>query len=159
MHTDIKWVIKAFDALTTRELYRILQIRNEIFVVGQQILYCDVDDLDMEAIHLMGIIDDKMIAYCRIFGPGIIEPDACNFGRVGVIPSERGKGYGKSLIYQVQQYLGLRWPKLTTIIHAQHYLETYYADLGFQRCSGVYDIVSIPHIDMEWKHENQQYIN
>lgn len=145
---SLHWNIKAFDNFNTKELYNCLQLRTEVFVLGQNCVYQDMDGLDWQAIHICGYFHQKLIAYCRIFEPGLVEPNACNFGRVLVAPAYRRQGVGRLLMEQTMDYLREQWPKENTVIHAQKYLEAFYQSLGFTTCSATYLEVGIPHIKM-----------
>lgn len=130
-----------------------LQLRNEVFVVGQNCVYQDADGMDAAAIHLLGRYQEHIIACCRIFPVNVVEPNRCNFGRVAVAPNLRGRGWGRELVKQTQQYLQTQWPESITLIHAQSYLKDFYQFLGFVVCSEEYDEVGIPHLNMEWQHK------
>lgn len=150
----IRWRFKTFEELSSVEVYDMLQLRNEVFVVGQQCVYQDADGMDNKAIHLCGYFDYSLIAYCRIFSPGITEPENCSFGRVAVDEKWRGKGIGKELVIQTKKFLKERWPANCTLIHAQNYLWRFYESFGFEIVGGVYDEVGIPHVKMSWQHGN-----
>lgn len=149
----IRWRFKLFEELSNVEVYDMLQLRNEVFVVGQQCVYQDADGMDNKAIHLCGYFDYSLIAYCRIFPPGIIEPEQCNFGRVAVSEKWRGRGIGKEVVIQTQAFLKEKWVERSTLIHAQNYLRHFYEALAFVGKGEVYDEVGIPHIHMVWHHE------
>lgn len=154
MSEQLSWSFKTFAQLSLEELYQLLQLRNEVFVVGQNCVYQDADGRDAAAIHLLGKWKEQIVAYCRIFPNGVEVPDMCNFGRVAVVPDLRGKGWGKELVRKAQQYLKTQWPEATTLIHAQSYLKDFYHFLGFEVCSDEYDEVGIPHLNMKWQHNS-----
>lgn len=152
MNEAIHWRFKSFEELNNLEVYDLLQLRNEVFVVGQQCVYQDADGVDNKAFHLCGYANYTLVAYCRIFPLGVAEENACNFGRVAVGEPWRGQGIGRALIIRTQAFLKEHWPDSVTIIHAQNYLRRFYEALGFQVKGGVYDEVGIPHVKMLWKH-------
>ncbi|MES2882451.1 MAG: GNAT family N-acetyltransferase, partial [Bacteroidota bacterium] len=93
----IDWNVKKFDELTPHELYAVLQLRNEVFVVEQNCVFQDADDKDQVAFHFMGWSDKKLLAYTRLLGPGTTYPEA-SIGRVVSSPLARGSGIGKELM-------------------------------------------------------------
>ena len=94
----IKWKEQRFIDMSTEEFYEIFKFRSEIFVVEQQILYNDFDYKDYKAIHLSGFINEKLMAYARIFNKGDYYENNPGFGRVAVKEEERGNSYGKELV-------------------------------------------------------------
>ena len=144
----MNWKIKSFEELTTAELYAILHLRSEVFVIEQNCAYQDLDYSDQKALHLMGTDDNGvLLAYTRIFGPGIKYTEA-SIGRVVTSPLARGKGAGRELmersIAELQQHYG----KIPIKIGAQQYLQKFYGALGFEQTSEMYLEDGIPHIEM-----------
>ncbi|MBS0026404.1 GNAT family N-acetyltransferase [Chitinophaga sp. 22321] len=144
----MNWKIKSFEELTTAELYAILHLRSEVFVIEQNCAYQDLDYSDQKALHLMGTDDSGvLLAYTRIFGPGIKYTEA-SIGRVVTSPLVRGKGAGRELmersIAELQQHYG----KIPIKIGAQQYLQKFYGTLGFEQTSEMYLEDGIPHIEM-----------
>lgn len=142
------WKIKSFEALTVSELYAILHLRSEVFVVEQNCVYQDLDYADPKALHLMGTDEDgQLLAYTRIFGPGIKFTEA-SIGRVVTSPLARGTGAGRALmersIAELQQHFGM----IPIRIGAQQYLQRFYTSLGFVQTSDTYMEDGIPHIEM-----------
>lgn len=142
------WKIKSFEALTASELYAILHLRSEVFVVEQNCVYQDLDNADQKALHLMGTDEDgRLLAYTRIFGPGIKFAEA-SIGRVVTSPLARGTGAGRALmersISELQQHFGM----VPIRIGAQQYLQRFYTSLGFVQTSDTYMEDGIPHIEM-----------
>ncbi|MEI9807310.1 MAG: GNAT family N-acetyltransferase [Bacteroidota bacterium] len=93
----ISWIIKKFDALTPDELYAILRLRSEVFVVEQTCVFLDMDNKDQSAYHLMGWQNDILMAYTRLLPPGNILTES-SIGRVVTAPAARGNGTGKLLM-------------------------------------------------------------
>jgi len=144
----IKWKEQVFNELNTKELYEILRVRSEIFVVEQEILYNDFDRKDYKAIHLSGFIEEELVAYARIFDKGDYYEDHTGFGRVAVIEKERGNNYGKELVKKCVEVCKKNFDKQEIKISAQAYLEKFYIDLGFERRGEGYMEDGIPHCAM-----------
>lgn len=139
--------IKTFDALTTQELYAILQLRSEVFVVEQDCVYQDLDGKDEKAIHVIGKKNANIVAYTRAFKPGDYFQEA-SIGRVVVRQSERNYKYGYAImeasIQAVKQYFNEDCIKIS----AQCYLKGFYQNIGFKAFGDVYQEDGIPHIAM-----------
>ena len=138
---------KSFQELTTRELYQILQLRSEVFVVEQDCVYQDMDGKDFKALHIIGTGNNEIMAYTRIFGPGDYMDQAC-IGRVVVKKSARKEGYGKVIMEASIQAVRDHYNTTTIHISAQTYLQKFYKELGFNPEGEVYLEDDIPHILM-----------
>ena len=141
------WILKAFNDLTPLELYAILRLRNEVFVVEQNCVYQDADNKDPSCYHLMGFENEKLVAYTRLVPPGISYEEPA-IGRVVTSPSSRGTGIGKELMQQSIKEAQRLFGKLPIKIGAQLYLEKFYESLGFKRTSEIYLEDNIEHIEM-----------
>lgn len=143
----LKIQTKTFKQLTIDELYAILQLRSEIFVVEQNCVYQDLDYQDQQALHVLGIKDKKLVAYTRIFKPGDYFEYA-SIGRVVVKNIERKHHYGYEImnasIEAVQNYYDTSKIKIS----AQVYLKNFYNNLGFKGIGEEYLEDGIPHIGM-----------
>ncbi|HLT53931.1 MAG TPA: GNAT family N-acetyltransferase [Flavobacteriaceae bacterium] len=139
--------IKSFAELTPVELYGILRLRGEVFVVEQQCAYQDVDNLDQRAFHLMLIEGGELLGYARIFRPGELFENAA-IGRVVVAPAHRGKAYGIKLMEASMAWIGEGFPKAQIEISAQAHLISFYSSLGFQEVGEEYLEDGIPHVRM-----------
>ncbi len=139
--------IKSFSELNTNELYQILQLRAEVFVVEQDCVYQDVDGKDQKSLHVFGTINNKIIAYTRIFKPGDYFKNA-SIGRVVVVASERKFGFGhdvmKASILAIKNY----FKEDIITISAQVYLKKFYESHGFYQVGKDYLEDGIPHIEM-----------
>lgn len=140
---DLVWHDRAFAELTLAELYAIVVLREQVFVVEQACVYQDADGLDPIARHLWAARGDAIAAYLRIVPAGakFAEP---SIGRVIVAPEERGTGLGRALMARGIAAIGggpIR-------IGAQAHLERFYGELGFRRASDDYDEDGIPHLEM-----------
>jgi ElaA protein len=145
------WQWKRFPELTLDELYRLLALREQVFVVEQKSIYQDADGYDRGAHHLLGSLsgapEPSLAAYLRVLPPGLKYPEA-SFGRVVTAPSARRQGYGKLLVEKAIAFIEANHPGAPIRIGAQHYLQRFYEGFGFRRVSDVYDEDGIPHIDM-----------
>lgn len=143
----IKWTCLSFNQLTPVELYSILRLRSEVFVVEQDCVYQDIDDNDQHALHLCGMHAASLICYARLFAPGVKYPGA-SIGRVVTAPTVRGAGLGNELMQQAVLQCNAHWPRANITISAQHHLEKFYNNLGFKGVSEPYMEDGIPHIEM-----------
>ncbi len=141
------WILKPFDALTPKELYKILQLRNEVFIVEQNCPYQDCDNKDLYGWHLMGMQEDKLVAYSRLLAPGISYSES-SIGRVVSSPSARKKGMGKELMLESISQIKNLFNTDTIRIGAQLYLQKFYESFGFIRVGDIYLEDNIPHIIM-----------
>lgn len=139
----LQWTCSRLEALDARTLYAVLKLRSEVFVIEQQCIYLDPDGADLEAWHLLGRDEAGALkAYARLLeGPRI--------GRVVTAPSARGAGQGRALMLQALDECQKRWPGQAIELSAQAHLQGFYASLGFEPTSAVYDEDGIPHIDMK----------
>lgn len=144
------WALKKFDELTNTELYAILQLRNEVFVVEQNCVYADLDSKDQSAWHLMGIDKDALVAYARILAPGVSYADP-SIGRVVTAPSVRKSGQGKELMKRSIESCEKLFGKTSISLSAQVYLINFYASLGFVISGQAYKEDGIDHIKMTRK--------
>lgn len=132
-----------FSNFTTQQLYEVLQLRSEVFVVEQDCVYQDMDGKDHKAIHILGYEKDQLVAYTRIFKPGDYF-ELSSIGRVVVSPLYRGKSYGQKIMNASINYC--KEQGFSTIkISAQCYLDKFYKDLGFQDTGERYLEDGIPH--------------
>ncbi len=144
---QINWSLKTFGELSPYEVYAILQLRNEVFVVEQNCVFQDADDKDQESYHLMGIWEGKLAAYTRIVPPGVIYSEA-SIGRVITSPAVRNKSAGKQLMAQSIEALYSVFGVAPIKIGAQLYLQRFYQSFGFVQISDTYLEDGIPHIYM-----------
>lgn len=147
----LHWQWKPFKALTVEELYQVLALRSEVFVVEQKSIYLDADGYDRRAQHLLGLQPEApepaLEAYLRVLPPGLKYPEA-SLGRVVTSPRARRHGHGKALVERGLAFIEANYPGVAVRIGAQHYLQRFYEGFGFRRISDVYDEDGIPHIDM-----------
>jgi ElaA protein len=144
---SIDWKYKQFSDLTPDELYTILRLRNEVFVVEQNCVFQDADNKDQLSQHVMGWNNDLLVAYARLVPAGISYSEP-SIGRVVTSPGARSLGMGKELMRQSINILYATWGKTNIKIGAQLYLEQFYNSFGFQRTSEIYLEDGIDHIEM-----------
>jgi len=141
---------KHFNELSNLELYDLLQLRAEIFVVEQTCIYNDLDGLDKEATLLIVKNDYEIIATSRLLKPGTRFPDY-SIGRVVVKKEQRGKQLGKRMMKKAIHFMLEEWEAKTIKVSAQKYLEKFYKDLGFEIFTDDYLEDGIPHVGMRYK--------
>jgi ElaA protein len=141
------WLCKIFDDLTPYELYSLLQLRNEVFVVEQHCIFQDADNKDPHCYHLMGWEQNKLLAYSRIVPPGISYSES-SIGRIVTSPVARGGGIGRQLLQQSIGKLYMLLGSVTIRIGAQLYLKKFYESFGFLQAGDLYIEDDIPHIEM-----------
>lgn len=144
----ITWTLKKFETLTVHELYAILRLRTEVFVVEQNCVFQDMDNKDQHCYHLLGWKGDLLVAYTRIVPVGISYKDAPSIGRVVTSPQARGGGVGRLLMEKsINELFGV-YGVSPIKIGAQLYLKKFYESLGFEQSSDIYDEDGIDHIEM-----------
>lgn len=143
------FIQKSFQELSLRELHDILKLRQDVFIVEQACIYPDLDGLDEESIHVIGVDTDTggLLAYARILPPGLKYEEVA-IGRVLTHPSARGTGLGRTLMIKCLEACRAHYPDHGVKISAQEYLEKFYLSLGFETTSAPYDDDGIMHIDM-----------
>ena len=144
---QIDWILKNFPELTPYELYAIMQLRNEVFVVEQNCVFQDADDKDQDCYHLMGFVGDKLGAYTRLVPPGIIYSEI-SIGRVVTSPVVRRGGAGRELMKKSIESCYALFGEQSIKIGAQLYLKKFYESFGFHQISDVYLEDGIEHIYM-----------
>lgn len=141
------WILKAFNDLTVHELYQVIRLRNEVFVVEQNCVFQDADNVDQQCHHLMGREGDLLAAYVRIVPPGLCFPEP-SIGRVVSSPEARGKGAGRALMEEAIRQTCKLYGAQPIQIGAQLYLEKFYQSLGFEQAGPGYLEDGIEHIHM-----------
>lgn len=144
---ELHWKISSFEQLPVEELYRILQLRTEVFVVEQNCVFQDLDNLDRQALHLMGWEQGELIAYARLFDRGIVSSEP-SIGRVVTARGCRGKGIGKMLMGKAISAIFELYGKQSLYISAQCYLERFYGSFGFITHGSSYMEDGILHVKM-----------
>jgi ElaA protein len=144
----MRWACLPFSALSVQQLYDVLALRSQVFVVEQNCVFLDIDGLDPQTLHLLGTGDDDALkAYVRLIPPGLKAPDAL-IGRVVTAPAARGGGTGRVLMAEAVAQCERLWPGHAITLHAQAHLERFYAGFGFAAVGEHYMEDGIPHIEM-----------
>ncbi len=149
----MKFEFKKFPELTLDELYEIIQLRAEIFVVEQDCIYNDLDGLDKLAVHQFSKIDGKIVAYSRLLKPGTRFPEY-SIGRVVVKQSVRGTGLGIEMMNEAKNFILKEWNATKIKISAQKYLRKFYENLGFEIVKDEYLEDGIPHYGMVYQQKS-----
>ncbi len=144
---NLAWKCKSFGELNSHELYTIIRLRNEVFVVEQNCVFQDADHKDQKSFHLTGWAGNDLAAYARLVPKNVSYP-YISIGRIVTSPAYRKAGAGKALMQQAitdsYQLFGAQPIK----IGAQLYLKKFYESFGFVQTGAVYDEDGIPHIEM-----------
>ena len=146
---SIEWECKRFSELSTNELFDLVKLRIEIFVVEQQCPYSELDDKDrhQHTRHLMGFNNSQLVCCARLLAPGISYAEV-SIGRLAVAKPHRRNGLGSALMHQCINHIYNIWPHSDIRMSAQQYLSEFYTHLGFNQTSEVYLEDNIPHIQM-----------
>lgn len=145
--SGIEWRCMAFAQLSASELYAVLQLRSEVFVVEQACIFQDMDGADAQAMHLLGSLEGRLVAYARCFDAGRMFAEA-SIGRVATGPTVRGTGVGHALMSQAVACLAQVWGVQAIRIGAQAHLEGFYRQHGFHKAGPLYLEDGIDHIEM-----------
>lgn len=141
------WKVKRFNELDTKELYKIIKERIDVFVVEQNCPYSECDSKDLDCYHVLGSEDGEIAAYARIVPAGISYKEV-SIGRVLINKKYRGHGLGGTLMEKAMDFIKKELKEDSIRISAQEYLLEFYKNLGFQPVSEVYLEDDIPHIEM-----------
>lgn len=143
-------IIKKFTELNAEELYQILKLRADIFVVEQQCIYPDCDGKDRNAHHLYVEKNGDIVGYLRILDKGQTF-DQIAIGRVAVREDYRGIGLARHMMNKALLFIGDYLGETVVKLSAQQYMTQFYESLGFYCISEGYLEDGIPHIDMEYR--------
>lgn len=143
----MKIIIKTFKELTLTQLYDILQLRSEVFVVEQNCVYQDIDGKDQKALHILGYKEDVLVAYTRCFDKGFYFEEA-SIGRVIVKENYRKYGYGHEILKASIKAIEERYKTKKIKLSAQQYLIDFYKSHDFKTTGEGYLEDGIPHIAM-----------
>lgn len=145
---EIQIIIKKFEAFSLQELYEVLQLRSEVFVVEQDCVYQDIDGKDEEALHVLGVKNGKIVAYTRCFRPGVYFKEAA-IGRMLVRKNERKYGYAHQVLKASIETIADEYNSKIIKLSAQQYLTDFYESHGFQIVGEGYLEDGIPHVAMK----------
>ncbi len=146
----LDWRLKSFDKLVVSELHEMYRLRQEVFVVEQNCPYQDADNKDIDSYHLMGYLENDLVAYLRIVPPGISYSEV-SIGRVVVCKSYRRNRLGSQLMHQGLVHIERLYGKVPIRISAQQYLKGFYESLQYEYTGKSYLEDNIPHIEMLYK--------
>ncbi|MEM9886084.1 MAG: GNAT family N-acetyltransferase [Bacteroidota bacterium] len=144
----MQFILKSFQELSLEELYELLRLRQEVFVLEQECAYLDADGKDQAGWHLMGKKNGEIVAYARLLPQGISYESYPSIGRIVTSASGRGKGYGKALVEKSIAICRQKWGKQPIKISGQSYLLNFYQSFGFQIVGEEYLEDGIPHLAM-----------
>lgn len=146
----MNWVVKKFSELSSDELYEILKLRSEVFVVEQECIYEDCDGKDKKSYHLFAEQNGEILVYLRILEKGV-SYNEISIGRVLSNKKYRGKGFAKQMMPRAIEFIESYLKENTIRISAQVYLLNFYSSFGFVKVSECYLEDDIPHIEMLYK--------
>lgn len=152
-HFYMQIELKTFEELSNHELYEILRLRSEIFVVEQDCVYQDMDNLDKEALHIFAIYKEQVVGYVRLLRPGTRFPEA-SIGRVVTKKEYRNRGISRFLMHAAIDHIETEWKLPEIKLSAQSYLVKFYESLGFKIVTEEYLEDGIPHYGMKRKSGN-----
>ena len=144
---SVVWSTSSFGQLGKRELYELIRLRQDVFIVEQDCAYADLDGLDEKSFHMRGYEDGKLLAYQRLLPPGLSYPES-SIGRILVGPEGRGRQLGRELVQRGIDYNMNHWPESPIRIGAQAHLADFYGSLGFNVDGEEYVEDGIPHVHM-----------
>lgn len=150
-------ILKAFQELTVEELYALLRLRSEVFVVEQNCVFLDMDDKDQKCVHLLLYADAELVGYCRLVPAGLSYQEVA-IGRVVSSPSCRGKGIGRQVMDLAIESCEKLFGPVDIRLGAQTYALGFYESLGFQTDGEVYDEDGIEHIEMVRKYKSKSSV-
>jgi ElaA protein len=143
----VQWLWSAFENFSNAQLYSVLRLRSEVFVVEQACAFQDLDALDQQAMHLMALQGQDLVAYARCFPPGVTFSEA-SIGRVAVASRLRGVGMGHQLMVEAVRALYAEWGAQRVRIGAQAHLKAFYESHGFADVGKPYVEDGIAHLEM-----------
>lgn len=145
----LEWKCKLFSQLSTDELYELIKLRIDIFVVEQTCPYSELDekDRDNQTLHIMGLHENILICCARLLAPKVSYTET-SLGRFAVVESYRGQKIGSELMAECLKQIHHHWPNTDIRISAQQHLSHFYSSFGFKQTSDMYLEDNIPHIEM-----------
>jgi len=151
-----EWSWFEFQQLSNIQLYDLLKLRQDVFIIEQNCIYPDIDGLDQKCRHLLGYDDEQLVAYLRLIPANYHGSGNIALGRIISLASKRGTGIGKTMMQQALLYASQHLPKQNIQLAAQCYLQKFYQSFGFNPISEPYDEDGIQHIDMLLDQMDQQ---
>jgi ElaA protein len=147
MDTNMDWHVLPFKELSTNQLYQILKLRQEVFILEQNCFYLDADDIDLKAFHLIGRFEGKITGYARIVPAGIVYEEIA-MGRIIIVKHLREKALGIELMHVAFDFVKNQYGHQPIRISAQTYLISFYEKFGFRTKGKPYMDAGIEHIEM-----------
>ena len=147
---NVRVCLQSFNRFSVEELYLMLRLRSEVFVLEQQCLYEDIDGADQDAMHVLVWQRHKLLGYGRLLPPDSDQPRV-RIGRIIVASAWRGAGYSRWLIRLLRACAEQLWPGTCIELSAQTHLQGLYQSCGFSACGQPYDEDGISHINMRWQ--------
>ncbi len=144
----MNWNWYSFNELSNHQLYDLLQLRQDVFIIEQDCIYPDLDGLDFNCLHLLGYQDEQLIAYLRLIPAEFHPSKNTAFGRIISKSKNRGAGIGKLMVESAINYSKEHYPRKNIQLSAQQHLQEFYQKFGFISFGEAYDEDGIMHIDM-----------
>lgn len=154
--SELYFDTKKFNELSNSELYELLKLRSQVFVVEQKCAYQDLDNKDQKALHVLVYHLNKLVAYARVLPKGVSYPDAASIGRVVMDANYRGNKWGYDLMKHCIKVCHKLFPDGKITISAQEYLLDFYTKCGFEKEGNGYLEDDIPHVKMNYKPAHEQ---
>ena len=152
--STINWNWYQFQQLNITQLYELLKIRQDVFIIEQHCIYPDIDGLDPNCLHLLGYDGGDLIAYMRLIPADFHPSGNIALGRIISLATKRGTGIGKTMMQQAMEYTAEHYPQQDVQLAAQYYLRGFYQNFGFSSISEPYDEDGIRRIDMLRKYKS-----
>ena len=146
----VTWHWHSFQELSNAQLYALLKLRQDVFIIEQECIYPDIDDLDPHCMHLLGYKEKQLIACLRLIPAEISNSGNISLGRIITVLHNRGTGLGNALMNESMVYLAEHFPGEKVQLSAQHHLQSYYQKFGFASFGEPYDEDGILHIAMQY---------
>lgn len=143
----LQFITHTIPQLSSTQLYHLMRLRTDVFVVEQQCAYPEVDETDAQAHHVLGYYQEQLVACARLVPPGLSYAEP-SIGRVAVAAAYRGRGWGRLVFEYAFRQIKAHYPQRPVKIQAQQYLEPFYKSVGFRTVSKPYPDVGIMHVDM-----------
>jgi len=144
----VTWHWHSFQELSNSQLYTMLKLRQDVFIIEQDCIYPDIDDLDQQCTHLLGYEGKQLIAYLRLIPANFSHSGNTSLGRIITMYDKRGIGLGGALMSETMAYIAEHFPGKKVQMSAQHHLQSFYQKYGFTSFDEPYDEDGILHIAM-----------
>lgn len=145
---SLQWQWREFEQLTNQQLYDLLKVRQDVFVIEQECFYPDMDGLDQDCLHLLGYDGEQLVGYLRLIPAEIHQSGNVALGRIITLIEKRSAGIGSVMVKLAMEYCRENYPAKHIQLSAQYHLVAFYEKFGFSCISEPYDEDGIMHIDM-----------